>query len=43
MLTEERTSALAQHVANMVRCKARVRDDEIDGRTRYVFVKAGVG
>jgi hypothetical protein len=42
-LTHDGTSALAQHIANMARRKVRVKDDEHDGRTRYVFVKAGAG
>jgi hypothetical protein len=42
-LTHDGTSALAHHVANMARRKVRVKDDDTDGRTRYVFVKASAG
>jgi hypothetical protein len=42
-LTHDGTSALAQHIANMARRKVHVKDDDADGRTRYVFVKAGAG
>lgn len=41
-LTHDASEVLTSHVLAMGRKKARVGDDETDGRTRFVFVKSDV-
>lgn len=40
VLTHDGSSTLAEHVKAMGREKVRLKDDDDDGRTRYVFVKS---